>query len=90
MIAIARMNMVLHDMEGEIVRGNTLTNPKFLQGPSLRQFEVVVTVDNPDNRYRPGQQAYVRFRLEKRPLIWQWGRRFWQLIQQENRTASWM
>jgi type I restriction enzyme M protein len=41
--AIARMNMVLHDLEGEIVRGNTMTNPKFLDGASLRQFDVVVT-----------------------------------------------
>jgi len=41
--AIARMNMVLHDMEGEIVRGNTMTNPKFLDGSSLRLFDVVVT-----------------------------------------------
>jgi type I restriction enzyme M protein len=40
--AIARMNMVLHDMEGEIVRGNTMTNPKFLDGSRLRQFDVVV------------------------------------------------
>jgi type I restriction enzyme M protein len=41
--AIARMNMVLHDMEGEVVRGNTMTNPKFLEGSGLRQFDVVVT-----------------------------------------------
>ena len=41
--AIARMNMVLHDMEGEIVRGNTMTNPKFLDGPGLRRFDAVVT-----------------------------------------------
>ncbi len=41
--AIARMNMVLHDMEGEIVRGNTMTNPKFLDGSGLRRFDVVVT-----------------------------------------------
>jgi len=41
--AIARMNMVIHDMEGEIVRGNTMTNPKFLDGSALRQFELVVT-----------------------------------------------
>ena len=41
--AIARMNMVLHDMVGEIVRGNTMTNPKFLDGPGLNQFDVVVT-----------------------------------------------
>jgi len=40
--AIARMNMVLHDMEGEIVRGNTMTNPKFLDGARLRRFDVVV------------------------------------------------
>ncbi|KAA0255651.1 MAG: helix-turn-helix domain-containing protein [Acidobacteria bacterium] len=40
--AIARMNMVLHDMEGEIVRGNTMTNPKFLDGSKLRRFDVVV------------------------------------------------
>jgi type I restriction enzyme M protein len=40
--AIARMNMVLHDMDGEIVRGNTMTNPKFLDGSRLRRFDVVV------------------------------------------------
>jgi type I restriction enzyme M protein len=41
--AIARMNTVLHDMEGEIVRGNSMTNPKFLDGSSLRRFDIVVT-----------------------------------------------
>ena len=41
--AIARMNMVIHDMEGEIARGNSMTNPKFLDGPSLKQFGIVVT-----------------------------------------------
>lgn len=41
--AIARMNMVLHDMEGEIVRGNSMTNPKFLDGSSLRRFDIVAT-----------------------------------------------
>jgi type I restriction enzyme M protein len=41
--AIARMNMVLHDMEGEIVRGNTMTNPKFLGDDGrLRKFDIVV------------------------------------------------
>jgi type I restriction enzyme M protein len=41
--AIARMNMVLHDMAGEVVRGNTMTNPKFLEDSRLRQFDIVVT-----------------------------------------------
>ena len=40
--AIARMNMVLHDMEGEIVRGDTMTNPKFLDGSRLRRFDIIV------------------------------------------------
>ncbi|MHB0970960.1 MAG: N-6 DNA methylase [Thermoanaerobaculia bacterium] len=41
--AIARMNMVLHDMEGEIVRGNTMTNPKFLdEEGKLKKFDIVV------------------------------------------------
>lgn len=41
--AIARMNMVLHDMVGEIVRGNTMTNPKFLEEGRLKRFDIVVT-----------------------------------------------
>lgn len=41
--AIARMNMVLHDMEGEIVRGNTMTNPKFLEDSKLKKFDFIVT-----------------------------------------------
>jgi type I restriction enzyme M protein len=41
--AIARMNMVLHDMAGEVVRGNTMTNPKFLEEGRLKRFDIVVT-----------------------------------------------
>jgi type I restriction enzyme M protein len=41
--AIARMNMVIHDMEGEIVRGNSMTNPKFrATDGKLRGFDIVV------------------------------------------------
>lgn len=41
--AIARMNMVIHDMEGEIVRGNSMSNPKFRASDGkLRGFDVVV------------------------------------------------
>src|SRR6266481_2462347 len=42
--AIARMNMVIHDMEGEIVRGNSMTNPKFRgSDASLKKFDIVVS-----------------------------------------------
>jgi putative peptide zinc metalloprotease protein len=56
------------------------------------QFELRVKLDPNDNDYiqTPGQKAYVRFKLGNQPLIEQWGRRFWQLIQRENWTASWM
>ena len=37
------MNMVLHDMDGEIVRGDSMVNPKFLEGTSLKAFDIVVT-----------------------------------------------
>lgn len=41
--AIARMNMVVHDMEGDIFRGDTMSNPKFLEGGGLKAFDMVVT-----------------------------------------------
>jgi type I restriction enzyme M protein len=61
--AIARMNMVIHDMAGEIVRGNTMTNPKFRDGNRLKRFDIVVT--NPmwnQNNFEP-EETY-----EKDPL----------------------
>lgn len=39
--AIAKMNMIIHDMEGEIMIGDTLRNPKLLSGSRLRQFDLV-------------------------------------------------
>ena len=41
--AIARMNCFLHGVEDfEIVRGDTLSNPKFVEGDRLKQFDVVL------------------------------------------------
>jgi type I restriction enzyme M protein len=40
--AMARMNMIVHDMEGEIAIGDTLRNPKFLDGGTLKTFDYVV------------------------------------------------
>jgi len=39
--AMAKMNMIIHDMEGEIAIGDTMRNPKLLDGSSLRQFDLV-------------------------------------------------
>jgi type I restriction enzyme M protein len=40
--AMSRMNMIVHDMEGEVAIGDTLRNPKFLDGGNLRKFDIVV------------------------------------------------
>ncbi len=39
--AMAKMNMIIHDMEGEIAIGDTMRNPKMLEGSALRQFDLV-------------------------------------------------
>jgi type I restriction enzyme M protein len=41
--AIARMNLFLHGIEDfDVVRGDTLANPSFVQGDRLRKFDVVL------------------------------------------------
>ncbi len=40
--AMANMNMIIHDMEGEIEIGDTFKNPKFRKGGRLRTFDRVV------------------------------------------------
>jgi putative peptide zinc metalloprotease protein len=45
------------------------------------EFEVDIPLDNPGQKYVAGQKAYVRFKLAKQPLYWQWTRRLLQLIQ---------
>jgi len=40
--AMANMNMIIHDMEGEIEIGDTFKNPKFRQNGKLRTFDRVI------------------------------------------------
>jgi putative peptide zinc metalloprotease protein len=53
------------------------------------QFRVQVVLDDSGN-YVVGQRSYVRFKLAKKPLVWQWGRRFWQLIDAKGASAKWL
>src|SRR5262245_5769844 len=41
--AMANMNMIIHDMEGQIEIGDTFKNPKFRKGNRLQTFDGVVT-----------------------------------------------
>ncbi len=54
--------------------------------------EVRIGIDNNPggqaHAYRTGQRAHVRFKLDKkRPLIWQWSIRFWQVINQQKQQT---
>lgn len=66
---LARMNMILHNYPTAlIVQGNTLTDPKFKDGPTLKTFDYVIA--NPpfsDKRWRTGldplNDVYERFKF---------------------------
>ncbi len=70
--------------------GDIAVDPSDPKGehPLIREFEVHVRVANPDGKYYPGQRAFVRFRLEKQPLLWQWTRRFLQLLQSHENDSK--
>lgn len=55
----------------------------------VQQFRADVVLDDSGN-YVIGQRSYVRFKLAKKPLLWQWGRRFWQLIEAKGASAKWL
>jgi hypothetical protein len=54
------------------------------------QFQARVVLDGTGGNGVTGQRAYVRFKLAKRSLLWQWGRRFWQLIEAKGASAKWI
>jgi type I restriction enzyme M protein len=40
--AIACMNRIIHDMQGEVVRGDSIRNPKYREGNALKRFDLVI------------------------------------------------
>ncbi len=94
--AIARMNMVVHDMEGEIVRGNTATNPKFTENNKLKAFDIVVTnpmwnQDNIDTAFYEND-PYDRFTTRGgyapgSSADWAWAQHIHASLNQKGRAA---
>ncbi|HWE03198.1 MAG TPA: site-2 protease family protein [Tepidisphaeraceae bacterium] len=56
-------------------------NPQHPEKLMTDEFEIDVPMQNPGMKYVPGQKAWVRFKLGKQPLSWQWWRKILQLIQ---------
>jgi putative peptide zinc metalloprotease protein len=70
--------------------GDTAMNPSDPrhEHPLVSQFQFNLRVNNPDGHYNPGQRVYVRFRLEKRTLLWNGIRRMWQLLQSHENDSK--
>jgi putative peptide zinc metalloprotease protein len=66
----------------------TAADPQDPSKAHTPQFDVGVPLANPEGKFVAGQRAYVRFTLDKRPLIWHWKVRFLQLIQSQQ--SPWM
>ena len=65
--AIAKMNGIIHDMQVELARGDTMINPKFkTAGGDIRTFDVVVANpmwNQPFDPERLGNDPFDRFRM---------------------------
>jgi len=72
--------------------GDITTDPRDQQGQfaDVPMFEMRVDLANPKNIYVPGQRAWVRLTVGRKPLVWQWYNRFLQLIETKNKTSKWM
>ncbi len=72
--------------------GEIAVNPRDPNGvkPQVDQFEVRIHLENPNEVYLPGQVAHVKINLSNKPLLWQWMRRFWQIIQTNSTNNKWM
>lgn len=92
--AIAKMNMIIHDMEGEIAIGDTLRNPKFLSGSKLQTFDLVAAnpMWNQDGYNDSFYEAdnYDRFDLGYPPAStgdWGWVQHMYSSLKENGRAV---
>jgi len=96
--AMSKMNMVIHDMEGEIEIGDTLINPKFRKGNKLRTFDRVVA--NPmwnqgrDSLPYINDDYFINDELERFPagscggkIDWGWVQHIYSSLNKNGRAA---
>ena len=92
--AMAKMNMFIHDMEGDIAIGDTLTSPKFLDGSALKKFDLVVAnpmwnQDGYDTGFYEGD-TFNRFDLGYPPASsadWGWVQHMFASLNNNGRAA---
>ncbi|HYO10057.1 MAG TPA: efflux RND transporter periplasmic adaptor subunit [Tepidisphaeraceae bacterium] len=71
--------------------GDIVSDPRDQQGEFAQtpQHEMKVALPNPGNVFTSGQRAWVRLTVDKKPLIWTWANRFYQLIEAKNQESQW-
>lgn len=81
-----------HPMLGVAGGGEAMVDPSDQSGlkSTEKQFEFRVELDNSAARYVPGQRAYIRMDIMKRPLAWMGWRYVKQLIQKRTGESSWI
>ncbi len=67
----------------QLAGGDIQTDPSDPKGEktTVPQIEVWLKLSDAKDQYVAGQRAYVHFKLDRKPLIWNWTRRVWQVIQ---------
>lgn len=96
--AMSKMNMVIHDMEGEIEIGDTLKNPKFREKKKLKTFDRVVA--NPmwnqgrDSLSYISDEFFIDDELERFPagscggkIDWGWMQHIYSSLSENGRAA---
>jgi hypothetical protein len=70
--------------------GDVAADPRDQSGTKSAnpEFELRVDLKNPGNVYVPGQRAYVRVTVDRKPLFWQWKRDLLQLIQSRKQSGN--
>jgi len=70
--------------------GQVAVDPRDPRGvtPQSPQFELRCSLANPESVYQSGQRAFLRIKIDDKPLAWQWTRKFMQLIQTRQQQKS--
>jgi type I restriction enzyme M protein len=92
--AMSKMNMVIHDMEGEIEIGDTMNQPRFFQAKQLKKFDRIVANpmwNQPDfNELVYANDKYDRFNFGIPPngnADWGWVQHIFASLDENGKAA---
>jgi len=80
-----------HESLGVMGGGTAPSDPKDESGrkTGIPQFELRAEIANPDSTFVPGQRAYLKATVDRRPLLWHWYRAYEQVRQARSQSSKW-